>query len=95
MQIQKRNAIMKSERLNLLKMMAERLERLNVDSKWARRASGTRGGVIRAIEQIQQGISPSQDAVDQLISTSMDILAKAARDIPDTVTPDESDSRES
>jgi hypothetical protein len=64
-------------------MMADRLERLNVDSKWARRASGTRGGVIRALEQIQQGKPPSQDEVNLLIVRSMDILSKAAKDIPD------------
>jgi hypothetical protein len=74
---------MKHKRINLLKMMADRLERLNVDSKWARRASGTRGGVIRALEKSQQGDMPSQEVIDNLITKSMDILSKAARDIPD------------
>lgn len=64
-------------------MMADRLERLNVDSKWARRASGTRGGVIKALEKSQQGDMPSQEVIDSLITKSMDILSKAARDIPD------------
>lgn len=68
-------------------MMADRLERLNVDSKWARRASGTRGGVIRALEKIQQGKPPSREVVDLLISKSMEILSKAAKDIPDTDAP--------
>jgi hypothetical protein len=86
---------MNRERINLLKMMADRLERLNVDSKWARRASGTRGGVIKALEQFQQGITPSVDAVDLLISRSMEILSKAAREIPETVDPEEKKSKES
>lgn len=77
---------MDSNHIKILKMMADRLERLNVDSKWARRASGTRGGVIRALEQIQQGKPPSRDVVDLLISRSMDILSKAAKDIPDIET---------
>lgn len=76
-------------------MMADRLERLNVDSKWARRASGTRGGVIRALEQIQQGEIPSRDVVDLLISRSMDILSKAAKDIPDIDAPKERQLKES
>ena len=90
----KKNTLMNSNQLNLLKMMAERLERLNVDSGWARRASGTRGGVIRALEQIQQGISPSQDSIDHLINRSMEILSKAARDIPDSATPEDVSSQE-
>ncbi len=64
-------------------MMSDRLERLNVDSKWARRALGTRGGVIKVLEKSQQGDMPSQEVIDNLITKSMDILSKAARDIPD------------
>ena len=70
--------------IKMLKLMADRLERLNVDSKWARRASGTRRGVIRALEQIQQGVIPAKSEVDLLISRSMDILSKAAKEIPDS-----------
>jgi hypothetical protein len=74
---------MTGDQIKLLQMMAERLERLNADSKWARRTSGTRGGVIKALEQIQQGIPPSQEAVERLIGRSMELLSKAAREIPD------------
>ena len=76
-------------------MMAERLERLNVDSKWARRASGIRGGVIKALEQTQKGKTPSRDAIDILINKAMEILSKAAMEIPDTATPDRRNSQES
>jgi hypothetical protein len=81
--------IMNSDRIKFLKMMADRLERLNVDSKWARRASGTRGGVIHMLEHIQQGKMPSEDEIDHLINKSLDILTRAARDIPDTKMPKE------
>ncbi len=85
---------MNNERINLLTMMADRLERLNVDSKWARRASGTRGGVIKALEKSHQGEMPSQDVIDNLIAKSMDILSKAARDIPDAGSIPEQDLKE-
>jgi hypothetical protein len=86
---------MNKEQLNLLKMVADRLERLNVDSKWARRASGTRGGVIKVLEKCQQGDMPSPEVIDSLITKSMDILSKAARDIPDLDSMLLQDSKES
>ena len=72
-----------SERFDMLQMMADRLERLNVDSKWARRASGTRRSVIKALESINEGRLPPQEIIDSLIQKSMDILSKSAREIPD------------
>jgi hypothetical protein len=74
---------MDSERITLLNMLAERLERLNVDSKWARRASGTRGSIIKALSMNNEGSPPSPDDLDILIRKSMDILSKAAGEIPD------------
>jgi len=43
---------MKETDLQLLKLLARRLERLNVDSLWARRASGTRGNIIKVLAEI-------------------------------------------
>jgi hypothetical protein len=80
---------MEDQHLELLKMLAERLERLNVDSKWARRASGTRGGVLKAIELTQEGTPPRPEILESLIRKSMDLLAKAAREIPDINQPGE------
>ena len=71
------------ERIALLQMLAERLERLNVDSKWARRASGTRGSVTKTISLFNEGKDVPQGIVDNLIHKSMEILAKAAREIPE------------
>jgi hypothetical protein len=70
-------------RIELLKMLADRLEHLNVDSKWARRASGTRGAAIKAITLCKEGNPPPPEILDGLIQKSMDILAKAAGEIPD------------
>ncbi len=72
-----------NERIALLQMLAERLERLNVDSKWARRASGTRGSVMKTISLFNEGKDVPQGIVDNLIHKSMEILAKAAREIPE------------
>ena len=41
--------------IELLRLMAERLERLSVDSHWARRASGLRGNMIKVLEEIETG----------------------------------------
>lgn len=71
------------ERLALLQMLAERLERLNVDSTWARRASGTRGSVLKTITQLNEGKDVPTEIVDELIHKSMALLVKAAREIPE------------
>jgi hypothetical protein len=72
-----------NERIEMLKMMSDRLERLNVDSKWARRASGTRRGVIKALESIDEGHHPPKVIIENLIQQSMDILSNSAREIPE------------
>jgi hypothetical protein len=70
-------------RINLLRLLTARLERLSVDSIWARRASGLRGSLIKALESFDTGIEPSPDHLDLLISRSFEILRNAAREIPD------------
>ncbi len=72
-----------NERFEMLQMLADRLERLNVDSKWARRASGTRRGVIKALESINEGHLPPKEIIENLIQQSMDILSNSAREIPE------------
>jgi hypothetical protein len=74
---------MENDRLELLKMLAERLERLNVDSKWARRASGNRGAILKALAMDENGSHQTSDDLDVLIQKSLEILTKAAREIPD------------
>lgn len=74
---------MQEPRIELLKMLAGRLERLSVDSIWARRASGLRRSVIKAVEAIDTGDIPPSDQLDMLIERSFQILRNAAREIPD------------
>ena len=38
--------------IELLRLLAERLERLSADSLWARRASGLRGNIIKVLEEV-------------------------------------------
>jgi hypothetical protein len=75
---------MKDDQLEFLKMLAERLERLNVDSKWARRASGTRGSVIKAISLSNEGKPQNPELIEELIRKSIIILTKAAKEIPES-----------
>jgi hypothetical protein len=67
----------------LLRLLAARLERLSVDSHWARRASGLRGNILKILEQYDSGgpIEAKRQAL--LTDTAFDILRKAAQDIPD------------
>jgi hypothetical protein len=64
-------------------MLAKRLERLSVDSIWARRASGLRGSVIKALDMVDSGEEVTVEHLDMLIERSFDILRRAAREIPD------------
>ena len=68
---------------NLLRLLTTRLERLSVDSIWARRASGLRGSLIKALEAIDTDQNIAIEQVDMLIDLSFQILRNAAREIPD------------
>jgi hypothetical protein len=72
-----------SPRITLLRMLAARLERLSVDSIWARRASGLRGSLIKAVAALDEGQSLTAAHLDLLIERSFEILSKSAREIPD------------
>jgi hypothetical protein len=74
---------MPDARVELLRMLARRLERLSVDSIWARRASGLRGSVIKALDSVDTGEEISSEHLDLLIERSFEILRNAAREIPD------------
>jgi hypothetical protein len=69
--------------IDLLRLLATRLERLSVDSHWARHASGLRGNIIKLIEQADTGEPISARRLDLLTNTAFDILRQAAEDIPD------------
>lgn len=69
--------------IELLHMLARRLERLNVDSLWARRASGTRGNIIKLAAQIDAGEEIDPARLRPLIERAFKVLEHAAQEIPD------------
>jgi hypothetical protein len=69
-----------NEEINLIRMLLNRLERVSVDSYWAHRASGIRGGLIRALEELEKGTTPGPARTDELISSAFNILTRAARE---------------
>jgi hypothetical protein len=74
---------MTDPRVELLRLLTTRLERLSVDSIWARRASGLRGSLVKAIENADAGKPSTSEHLDMLIDRSFEILRNAAREIPD------------
>jgi hypothetical protein len=68
-----------TEELKLIRMLLDRLERVSVDSYWAHRASGIRGGLIKYLEELEKGAPAGQATTDQLISSAFQILTRAAR----------------
>ncbi len=69
-----------NEEIKLIRLLLERLERVSVDSYWAHRASGIRGGLLRKMEELEKGTPAGQAANDQLISSAFEILTRAARE---------------
>ena len=74
---------MKESDIQLLKLLARRLERLNVDSLWARRASGLRGNIIKVLEEIDTGKEVQGERLPPLIDRAFEVLKHAAQEIPD------------
>ncbi len=74
---------MKESDIQLLKLLARRLERLNVDSLWARRASGTRGNIIKILAEIERGQEIDRVRLSPLIDRAFEVLTHAAQEIPD------------
>jgi len=65
--------------LQLIRILAERLERISVDSVWAHRASGLRGSLIRVMEQLEAGEYVSKQTLVILYERGFYILEQAAR----------------
>ena len=72
-----------ANRTQLLRLLVSRLERLSVDSHWARRASGLRGNIVKLLEEADAGLEISTARLDLLTDAAFDILRRAAQDIPD------------
>ena len=74
---------MKQSDIDLLRLLAKRLERLSVDSLWARRASGLRGNIIKILEEIDTGSDVEPSRLSPLIERAFEVLKHAALEIPD------------
>ncbi len=74
---------MHAAQLELLRRLTARLERLSVDSRWARRASGLRGNLLKVLEAAEAGEPISAARLEPLIQRAFDILRAAAQEIPD------------
>ena len=74
---------MKEADVELLRLLAGRLERLNVDSLWSRRASGTRGNIIKILAEIEAGKEVDKARLSPLIDRAFEVLTHAAQEIPD------------
>ncbi len=74
---------MEDSHVELLRLLTSRLERLSVDSHWARRASGLRGNIVKVLEEADSGLEVSPERLDLLVNRSFEILRQAAREIPD------------
>lgn len=73
-----------NQSIELLRLLAARLERLSVDSRWSRRAAGLRGNILKILEQAEKGNLIPAGRLDLLTAMAFDILQQAAHDLPDT-----------
>ena len=64
----------------LLRLLLARLERVSVDSYWAHRASGVRGGLLRALERIEAGQAVDESGMRWLMDRGFQILEQAAQE---------------
>jgi hypothetical protein len=74
---------MDERQVELLRLLVARLERLSADSRWAHRASGLRGNLLKVLEAIDSGGWVTAARLDLLIESAFDLLRKAAQEIPD------------
>ena len=64
----------------LVSLLLMRLERVSVDSYWAHRASGVRGGLLRALEKIEVGQAVDESELKRLMDQGFQILEQAAQE---------------
>jgi hypothetical protein len=69
-----------TESTQLLRLLLARLERVSVDSYWAHRASGVRGGLLRALERIEAGQVVDESGLTLLMDKGFRILEQAAQE---------------
>lgn len=75
------------KQIELIRMLTSRMERLSVDSIWARRASGLRRSLVKTLERIDNNEPETTAHLHELIIQSFEMLKNAAREIPDPGNP--------
>ncbi len=74
-------------RVDLARMIVQRLERLSADSAWAHISSGYRGSLIKWLDRYEhEGLNTSADQrqlLEFLIDKGLELLANAARELGD------------
>ena len=65
--------------IELTQLILTRLERLSVDSHWARRAGGLRASLLKALQRIEAGEDVN---LTPLLERGLETLNNAAREIP-------------
>ncbi|NOH00857.1 MAG: hypothetical protein HND47_02190 [Chloroflexi bacterium] len=71
---------MTDEPLRTLRFLLARLERISADSVVAHRASGVRGAMLRALDQLERGRPVSGQEMKRLIEEGYLLLQKAAEE---------------
>ena len=71
---------MTEEPLRTLRFLLARLERISADSVVAHRASGVRGAMFRALDQLEKQEQVSEYEVKRLIDSGYLLLQRAARE---------------
>ncbi|HKJ38952.1 MAG TPA: hypothetical protein VJ972_09265 [Anaerolineales bacterium] len=71
---------MTEEPLRTLRFLLARLERISADSVVAHRASGVRGAMFRALDQLEKQEQVSDDEVKRLIKSGYVLLHRAAEE---------------
>ena len=72
-----------NQQLELIQLLASRLERLSADSTWSHRASGLRGNMLKVLEEIVSDQQVDGARMALLIDKGFEILRNAAMEIPD------------
>ena len=71
---------MNDEPLRTLRFLLARLERISADSVTAHRASGVRGAMLRALDQLEKDGTDPSPSVMRLIENGYALLQKAAEE---------------
>jgi hypothetical protein len=71
---------MNDEPLRTLRLLLARLERISADSVTAHRASGVRGAMLRALEELEKGEAGSREGMKRLIESGYVLLQRAAKE---------------